>query len=94
MCTKHGQWIAQILGNLELPKYMGKNAARVQMLGDNQGSVALTEKAHLERSKHIDISHHFIRDLGGKGRLIVDHIPTDDMIADGMTKALARVKFP
>ena len=94
MCAKHGQWIAQIFRDLGLPKYIGKNPALVQMLGDNQGSIALIENAYLnERSKHIDICYHFICDLAGKGRLAVDYIPTDDMVADSMTKPLARVKF-
>jgi hypothetical protein len=64
------------------------------MLGDNQGAIALTENAHLnERSKHVDICYHFIRDLAEKGDLRVDYIPTAEMVADGMTKPLARVAF-
>jgi hypothetical protein len=93
-CAKQGQWIAQIFRDLGLPKYIGKNPRRVQMLGDNQGAIALTENAHLnERSKHVDICYHFIRDLAERGALTVDYIPTADMVADGMTKPLARVAF-
>jgi hypothetical protein len=46
-----------------------------------------------DRSMHIDISYHFIRDLAEKGDLRVDYIPTVDMVADGMTKPLQRVAF-
>jgi hypothetical protein len=93
-CVKQGQWIAQIFRDLNLPKYIGKDPRLVQMLGDNQGAIALTENAHLnDRSKHIDICYHFIRDLAEKEHLRVDYIPTADMVADGMTKPLARVAF-
>ncbi|RFU24803.1 hypothetical protein B7463_g11531, partial [Scytalidium lignicola] len=75
-------------------KKQKENANLVQMLGDNQGAIALTKNLHLhERSKHIDICYHYIRDLGEKGRLRVDFVPTTEMIADGFTKPLQRVAF-
>jgi hypothetical protein len=93
-CVKQGQWIAQILRDLGYAKYIGKNSNLVQMFGDNQGAIALTENAHLnDRSKHVDICYHYIRDLVENGRCRVDYIPTNDMVADGMTKPLQRVKF-
>lgn len=93
-CVKQGQWIAQILRDLGYAKYIGKNPNLVQMFGDNQGAIALTENAHLnDRSKHVDICYHYIRDLVENGRCKVDYIPTDDMVADGMTKPLQKVKF-
>jgi hypothetical protein len=93
-CAKQGQWIAQVFRDLQLTKYIGKNPRLVQMLGDNQGAIALTKNAHLnERSKHVDICYHFIRDLAEKGDLRVDYIPTAEMVADGMTKPLARIAF-
>jgi hypothetical protein len=66
----------------------------VHMLGDNMGAIALTKNPHLnERSKHIDICHHYVRDLARNGRLQVTYVPTADMVADGMTKPLQRVVF-
>ena len=93
-CTKQGQWIAQIFRDLGRTRYIGSNAELVQMRGDNQGAIALTKNPHLhERSKHIDICYHYVRDLAQKCKLEVSFIPTDDMVADGMTKPLQRVKF-
>lgn len=64
------------------------------MLGDNQGALALTKNPHLhERSKHIDICYHFIRDLTEKGLVSTSYVNTTDMIADGMTKPCQRVAF-
>jgi hypothetical protein len=93
-CCKQGQWIAQVFRDLGFPKYIGKDTNKVQMMGDNQGAIALTKNPHLhERSKHIDVCYHFVRDLAEQGRLDVAYVPTADMVADGMTKPLQRVAF-
>ena len=76
------------------PEFIGTNPDCVQMLGDNQGALALVKNPHLhERSKHIDVCYHFIRDLKKNSKIDVEYIPTNDMVADGMTKPLARVAF-
>ncbi len=50
--------------------------------------------AHLhERSKYINVSYHFIRDLAEKNALKVDFVLTAKIIADSMTKPLARIAF-
>ena len=46
-----------------------------------------------KRSKHINICYHFIRDLAKQKKLQISYIPTDEMVADGMTKPLQRVAF-
>ncbi|KAF7567667.1 hypothetical protein PtrM4_142580 [Pyrenophora tritici-repentis] len=93
-CCKQGQWIAQVFRDLGFPKYIGKDTNKVQMLGDNQGAIALTKNPHLhERSKHIDVCYHYVRDLAEQGKLDVAYVPTAEMVADGMTKPLQRVAF-
>jgi hypothetical protein len=81
-----------VLCDIGFPQYIGKNPARVDMCGDNQGALALIKNPHLhERSKHIDICYHLTRDLEEKGKLGVTYVRTEDMIADSMIKPLARV---
>ena len=93
-CTKQGQSVAHVFRDFDRTKYIGKDANLVQMLGDNQGAIALTKNPHLhEQSKHIDICYYYVRDLAEKGRLVVNFVPTDQMTADGMTKPLTRVAF-
>jgi len=43
--------------------------------------------------KHIDIRHHFLRDAVEAGTLTLQYCPTNDQLADIMTKALPRHKF-
>lgn len=45
------------------------------------------------RTKHIDIQHHYIRDEVALRRIELSYVPTDQMIADSLTKALTHVRF-
>jgi hypothetical protein len=40
------------------------------------------------RTKHIDIKHHYIRELVDAKTVAVVSVGTADMLADGLTKAL------
>jgi Reverse transcriptase (RNA-dependent DNA polymerase) len=61
---------------------------------DNQGCIALTENpCHHERTKHFDIRHHFIREKVEDGDVKLRYLPTGDMVADIMTKALPATSF-
>ena len=46
-----------------------------------------------DRSKHIDIRYHFIRDMVQQGAIRLDHIRTDEQVTDILTKPLGKVKF-
>ena len=45
------------------------------------------------KSKHIDICHHYIRDMAAQGEVVLKHISTRDMMADPLTKPIARDLF-
>lgn len=34
------------------------------------------------RTKHIDIKFHFVRESISAGKLALEHVPTEDMVAD------------
>lgn len=40
------------------------------------------------RNKHIEIKHHFVRDLVSQGVALFHYIPSKQNLADGLTKAL------
>jgi hypothetical protein len=61
---------------------------------DNQGAIALSKNpGNHGRSKHIDIQHHFVREVVEAGKIKVTFMPTDKMVADGLTKPLSKEKF-
>ncbi len=66
----------------------------IPLKGDNQGSIVLAHNPVFHsRTKHIDIQHHYIRDEVGAKRIELSYVPTEEMIADGLTMALTHVKF-
>lgn len=66
----------------------------ISLKGDNQRSIALAHNpVYHARTKHIDIQHHYICDKVAAGRINLQYIPTSEMIADGLTKALTHAKF-
>jgi hypothetical protein len=61
---------------------------------DNQSCIALARNpVHHQRTKHIDIQYHFIREKIESGVVDLTYIPTAQQIADIFTKALPGVKF-
>jgi len=62
---------------------------------DNQGAILLADNhgIYSKRTKHIDVRHHYLRDIIKSGWLQVRHIPTERQNADILTKALVASKF-
>jgi Reverse transcriptase (RNA-dependent DNA polymerase)/GAG-pre-integrase domain/Integrase core domain len=59
--------------------------------GDNRGAIALTKntKEH-GKVKHIDIRHHYIRELLQSGTIAMEQVSSADNLADIFTKPLPR----
>ena len=61
---------------------------------DNMAAIALASSpAATKRSKHIAIRYHHVRDLVAAGVVTIEHISTDENLADIFTKPLGRIKF-
>ena len=66
----------------------------VTLYGDNEMSIALTKNVESQhRTKHIDVQHHYIRELVNERELTIEWIPGSKMLADGMTKVLPTETF-
>ena len=46
-----------------------------------------------DKSKHIEIKYHYIRDMVQRGAVKLQYVVTDNQIADVLRKPLSRVKF-
>jgi hypothetical protein len=46
-----------------------------------------------DKSKHIEIRYHYIRDMVQKGAIKLQHVGTNEHVADVLTKPLSQVKF-
>ena len=57
---------------------------------DNQGALQLSyNPVSNSNSKHIDVRHHFLRELVRQGDIIVNYAPYEYQRADILTKVLA-----
>lgn len=61
---------------------------------DSQSAIHLSKhQVYHERSKHIDVKLHFVRDIISKGEIKLEKISTEQNPADALTKALSCTKF-
>ena len=88
--TQELVYLRQLLEDLGYPQ-----SKPTTIFEDNQGTIQLADNhgTHSKRTKHIDIRHHFIRDVMRRGWLLVEYIPTERQLADIFTKALVSSKF-
>ena len=61
---------------------------------DNQSCIKLSvNPVFHDRSKHIDIRYHHLRDCVQRCIMLLQYIPMEDQDADILTKVLAKTKF-
>jgi hypothetical protein len=82
--SKEAVWMVDFLGNLGVSV-----SGPMVVNADNQASIALAKNPVFhDRSKHIDIQYHYTRDLVKQEKIQLNYIPTQDMLADILTKSL------
>lgn len=61
---------------------------------DNLGALHLPTKSVFHgQTKHIKLQYHWIREVVESGNLVICHCPTENMIADVLTKCLGKAHF-
>lgn len=82
---KEALHISSFMHEIRLPEL-----SKVMVYNDNRGAKLLAEnQVFHQRTKHIDIRYHFIRAVLVRGRdIYLEYLPTQEMIADVLTKAL------
>lgn len=65
----------------------------IKIFEDNQGCIKMAQTYETKRSKHIDVKHHFVKDMVNKGNFVIEYVPTNKQLADVMTKALPVTQF-
>ena len=82
-------WLRRLLGELT-----GVEAHPPALMVDNQLAIAPAKNPVLhDRSKHIDIKFHFLRDYVDGGQIVIKFVETSQQLADVLTKPLGRLRF-
>lgn len=77
-------WLRRFLSELKVPC-----SEKSFLLCDNQSALKLIRNPEFhQRTKHIDIRYHYIRDLYAQGLFKICYVPTEEQKADVFTKAL------
>ena len=85
---KEAIWIQKLF------KELGLKDIETCLLEDNQGCLALAKNPiNHARSKHIDVQYHFIREKVEQKEFNLEYCPTDKMLADVLTKPVAKQQF-
>ena len=75
-------------------KDYGINVKNVPLYCDNESAIKISHNpVQHSKTKHIQIHHHFLRDLVVKGNISIDHANTEDQVADIFTKPLDEKRF-
>jgi hypothetical protein len=84
--TREAIWLRRFLDELGF-----QQTAPTLIYSDNQGCIAMSKNpVHHQRTKHIDIQHHFVRDEVNNNTVTFKYLPTNEMPADVFTKAISK----
>eukprot|EP00253_Pinus_taeda_P004146 PITA_04146 len=89
MASCEAVWLRKLFSEL-----FGFTLDTTVILCDNQSGFRLSKNLVFhDHSKHIYIRYHYIRDMVQRGAIRLQHIGTDEQVADILTKPLGKVKF-
>ena len=61
--------------------------------GDNKSAIQLAKnQTYHGRTKHIEVHNHLVREKVERGVLVVEYCPTEEQVADVLTKGLSKEK--
>ncbi|KAI4340767.1 hypothetical protein MLD38_025574 [Melastoma candidum] len=87
--TRVAVWLRRLL--LELQQKVDESTT---IFCDNQFAIAMSKNPVFHaRSKHIELRHHFIREMVSPKDILLEFISTHDQPADVLTKAVSSEKF-
>ena len=83
-----GSCTAQILWLQNQLLDYGIKSMNTPLILDSTAAISIIKNpVQHTKTKHIDIRYHFIRDCYEKGMITLQHVPTEDQLADVFTKA-------
>ena len=91
MTCKEAIWLKRLLSNTQVNTDLSEV---MTVLADSQSGIKLSANESINsRNKHIDITYHFVRQVTEDGQVVLGYIPTQEIVADILRKALGRIQF-
>ena len=91
LATSHGVWMKSFISRLKIVDSISRP---LKMYCDNSAAVFMAKNNKSgSRSKHIDIKYLAIRERVKDQTIVIEHISTELMIADPLTKGMPPSKF-
>jgi len=77
-----------------LTEFKDADCGPIPIQEDNQAALAIAKNPVFHsKTKHIDVSYHFTREAVTNGQIKLEYCHTKNMIADILTKPLAKIQF-
>ncbi|KAI1003364.1 hypothetical protein K3495_g4845 [Podosphaera aphanis] len=89
--SKQAVWVNRLFTEFFVVDKFVENAG-ILMFSDNQSALSIAGGTNSAKTKHIDISYHFVRDCVRGKKINIKYIPTAKMLADLLTKPLSHTK--
>ena len=87
--AKEAIWLRQLLSELGLDM-----SSPTALHIDNQSAIAIARNPEFhDRTKHIDVCYHFLRQVVEDKSIELEYIPTRDQVADTLTKGLPPASY-
>ena len=75
-------------------QFSDRSPETITIYEDNQSAISMAKNPQFHgRTKHISIKYHFIREQVDKKAVELKYCPTEEMVADMLTKGLAKEQF-
>jgi hypothetical protein len=85
----HAIWLRRLLKEINFAQ---EEATQIYL--DNKSVIELAKNLiHHERSKHIDVKYHFIREQVKEKKVELIHVGSEDQVVNIFTKPLPTMKF-
>jgi hypothetical protein len=89
---KQIDWFQGLLSEMA-PSLPASSSASPLILNDNLACVTVLNSGNFKgENRHLRLRFYGLHEAVATGRLLVEHVPSEEMLADGLTKALGRVK--
>ena len=82
-------WLRRLVASIGI-----RTDSPTKIYEDNQSAIDISKNPkHHDRTKHIDVCHHFVRERVASNEIVVPYCETGELTADIMTKGLGTIKF-